>query len=64
MLLEHRGNCVSMDRLVMMVKDWSFSCFSKSAIFDMSNRLEKDCTNNQVEYKALYLAWKFCNLWA
>ena len=34
------------------------------AVFEFSNRLEEECTNNQVEYEALLFGWNYCNPWA
>ena len=60
MLLAHHGNYISMDRFVMMVKELVLFLFLRMvSFFEFSNRLEEECTNNQVEYEAFLFGLEF-----
>ena len=60
MLLAHLGSYISMDRFVKMVKGLVLFLFLQMALFfEFSNRLEEECTNNQVEYEALLFGLEF-----
>ena len=48
-----------MDRFVMMVKELVLFLFLRGAVFEFSNWLEEECTNNQVEYEVLLFGLEF-----
>ena len=59
-LLAHHGSCTLMDRFVMMVNKLVLFLFLRVVLFfEFSNRLEDECTNNQVEYEALLFGFEF-----
>ena len=60
MLLAQHGSCSLMDRLVMIVKELAvFLFYPSGTIFEFSNRMEEEHTNNQVEYEVLLFGLKF-----